>query len=105
MSVIHLNPENFKETTEVGDKPVVIDFWAPWCGPCKMMGPVFEKMGEEFGEKAVFAKANVDDFPELSSPFGVQGIPTIIILKNGQEADRIVGFNPDLLREKVNGAL
>ena len=104
MSLIHLNPDNFKETLN-SDKPVVIDFWAPWCGPCQMMGPVFEKMADEFKGKAVLAKANVEDFPELASPYSVQGIPTILILKNGQEADRIVGFNPDALREKINSNL
>jgi len=62
-------------------------------------------MGEEFGGKAVFAKANTEDFPELAGPYQVQGIPTIVILKNGQEIDRVVGFNPDLLKEKVTGAL
>ncbi|MAG39467.1 thioredoxin [Candidatus Pacearchaeota archaeon] len=102
MSVKELNKENAQETLSTSGKPVVVDFWAPWCGPCKMMGPVFEKMSEEFGGKAVFAKINVDESQELAVPYGVQGIPTIIILKDGKEVERIVGFNPDLLKEKIN---
>jgi thioredoxin 1 len=103
MSVIHLNPENFEETPKKEGMPVVIDFWAPWCGPCKMMGPVFDEMAKEFEGKAILSKLNVDEFPKLAEPYGVQGIPTIIILKNGKEEERVVGFNPDLLKEKING--
>jgi thioredoxin 1 len=105
MSVIHLDKKNFEEIVS-SKTPVVIDFWAPWCGPCQMMGPVFEELAEEFKGKLQFAKVNVDEEIELASKFEVQGIPTLIVLKNKKEVERIVGFNPKAtLKAKIDSIL
>jgi thioredoxin 1 len=73
------------------DKPVLIDFWAPWCGPCRQQGPIVEQVGERAGDKAVVAKVNVDDERALAAQFGVQAIPTLVILKDGAVRERFVG--------------
>lgn len=105
MSVSHLTEDNFEKFLDT-ELPVVVDFWADWCGPCKMMGPVFEDLSKEFSKKMHFAKVNVDEEVSLSSEFGIQGIPCLIVFKDGKEIDRIVGFYPeDALREKLNSFL
>jgi thioredoxin 2 len=88
---IDLNSSNFDEVVVNSDIPVIIDFWAPWCGPCKMMGPVFSKVAENFALKALFAKVNTENEQFLGSKFGIRSIPTIIIFKNGVELNRISG--------------
>ena len=98
------NKENFQEILK-SDKPVLVDFWAPWCGPCKMMGPEFEALGEEMTE-VEFVKVNTEENPELAGQNGVQGIPCLILFKNGEEAERFVGFMPkDILKEKLKSVL
>lgn len=85
------------------EKPVVIDFWASWCGPCQMMGPVFEELGNEMQDSVKFVKVNVDSEPELASSFKVQGIPTISIVKNKQEIGRMSGFmSKEQLKERID---
>lgn len=102
----HLDNENFDKIVKNSDKPVVIDFWAPWCGPCKMMGPVFEEISNEMNDKAVFCKLNTDEQGDLAGPYGVSGIPTLLVLKDGKEVDRIVGFMPkEALKEKISSLL
>ncbi|MCA9478415.1 MAG: thioredoxin [Simkania sp.] len=106
MAITHITPENFDEVVKQADTPVIVDFWAPWCGPCQMMGPVFEELSNEYEGKLSFAKLNTEDHPELASQFGIQGIPTLIFVKGGSEAGRIVGFAPkDVLKAKIDEVL
>ncbi len=97
MAVLYTNGESFNKVINQ-DIPVLVDFWAPWCGPCKMLGPVLEEVEKEIGPKAVIAKLNVDDEQDLSVKFGVSSIPTMIVFKNGKEIERSVGF---LNKEKI----
>lgn len=76
------------------DKPVLVDFWAEWCGPCKMIGPSLEEISEELGEQVTIAKLNIDDSPVTPGQFGVRGIPTMILFKNGQKVAEKVGAAP-----------
>lgn len=81
---------NFDQITG-GEKPVLVDFWAPWCGPCRMIAPVIEEIAAEFEGKAIVAKVNVDDEPALAQRFGVMSIPTLVILKGGKVVEQAVG--------------
>ena len=76
------------------DKPVLVDFWAPWCGPCKMLGPVIEKIAGKLGGDITFVKLNTDENPNIAGQYGISGIPTLILFKGGEVVDRIVGFVP-----------
>ena len=91
MAILHLNQENFDKTIN-GAETALVDFWAPWCGPCKMLGPVFEEAEKEVNGKAVLAKVNVDEQQDLAVRFGVTSIPTLILFKNGKEVKRSLGF-------------
>lgn len=88
---IELTANNFDEVIVNSDIPVIVDFWAPWCGPCKMMGPRFEKSATNFPLKTLFAKVNTENEPNLGSRFDIRSIPTLIIFKNGKEVHRISG--------------
>ena len=93
MSAMHMNKNNFHEEVMNSDKPVLLDFWAPWCGPCRMVGPIIDEIAAEYPEFKV-AKVNVDEEPELASRFRVVSIPTLIVMKNGQIVDQSVGARP-----------
>jgi len=74
---------------------VFLDFWAEWCGPCKMLAPTFERLAEKFGEAVTFAKVNVDDLPEVANKFGIRSIPTLVLLQGGNEVERLVGLRSE----------
>lgn len=97
MSIIHATVENFEQSVLKNDKTVILDFYADWCGPCRMLGPVLEKIADEHEEIAV-AKVNVDDIPSLAESFGVTSIPALFVLKNGEIVNQAVGF---MSKEKV----
>ena len=86
------NDENAKQAIESG-QPVVIDFWAEWCGPCRQLGPILEAIDEEMGESVTIYKMNVDDSPETASQFGIRSIPTMFLFKDGKQVDTKVGLN------------
>ncbi|WP_281950499.1 thioredoxin TrxC [Nitrosophilus kaiyonis] len=88
---IELDPNSFDIHIKRNDIPVVVDFWAPWCGPCQMMAPAFEEAAKNFPLKARFAKVNTEQFPQLAATYGIRGIPTMIIFKDGVEIDRVSG--------------
>ncbi|MDR1632888.1 MAG: thioredoxin [Dysgonamonadaceae bacterium] len=96
---------NFKELVE-GNKPLVVDFWAEWCGPCRMIGPIIEELAQEYEGQVVVGKVNVDENDELAGEFGIRSIPTILFFKNGEIVDKHVGAAPkSLLEEKLKKIL
>jgi len=102
MAIVNVSDQSFKGEVE-SQGTVLVDFWAPWCGPCKMIAPVLEELDGEVGDKLKIAKVNVDDNPESASRFGVMSIPTLIIFKNGEPVDKIIGFqSKDALKNVVN---
>ncbi|EXS71733.1 thioredoxin TrxA [Sphingobium sp. Ant17] len=85
---------SFQQDVIDADKPVLVDFWAEWCGPCKMIGPALEEISEELGDKVTIAKVNIDENPDAPGKYGVRGIPTMILFKNGEAAATKVGAAP-----------
>ncbi|MEF2244123.1 MULTISPECIES: thioredoxin [unclassified Paenibacillus] len=101
---VALTKDNFKQSIENGVS--LVDFWAPWCGPCKMQLPIVEELSSELEGQAVIAKINVDEEPELASQFGVMSIPTLILFKDGQPVDKMVGLqSKDSLKAKISGQM
>ena len=91
MSVLSLNEKNFEEEDLKSEKPVLVDFWASWCGPCRMMSPVIDEIAEEMGETVKVYKINIDEEKNLAVKYNVMSIPTFIVLKNGKEVGRTIG--------------
>ena len=92
-TLMELDGNSFAETTKVG--VTLVDFWAPWCGPCRMQVPILEKVALRIGDKARVAKVNVDDWPALAAQFGVRSIPTLLVLKNGEVLKQFIGVQPE----------
>ena len=100
--MIQITTNNFSKEVETSEKPVLVDFWAAWCGPCKLMGPVFEDLSKEYEGKVTFAKLNVDENQDIAAKFGVMSIPTLVMFKGGKENGRLVGFAPKtVLKQKI----
>ncbi|MBK7384748.1 MAG: thioredoxin [Flavobacteriales bacterium] len=103
---LEFTDSNFEELVLKSDKPVVVDFWAEWCGPCRMVGPVVQEIAAEYEGKAVVGKLNVDQNAQVSMKYGIRSIPTILFFKNGEVVDRSVGAVPkSQLTQKLDGQL
>lgn len=93
MSVINIKKNNFQNEVLNSEMPVLLDFWAPWCGPCRMVGPIVDEIADERGDIRV-GKVNVDEQPELAAQFGVMSIPTLVVMKNGKIVNQVTGARP-----------
>ena len=93
MSVINIKKNNFQNEVLNSEKPVLLDFWAPWCGPCRMVGPIVDEIADERGDIKV-GKVNVDEQPELAAQFGVMSIPALVVMKNGKIVNQVTGARP-----------
>jgi thioredoxin 1 len=103
---IEFTDANFEEIAVKSDKPVIVDFWAEWCGPCRMVAPIIEELAKDYEGKAVIGKVNVDNNNEISSKYGIRNIPTILFLKNGEVVDKQVGaVQKAVLAEKLEKLL
>lgn len=94
VNILHVQQESGWKTIESSPTPVLVDFWAEWCAPCRMLAPTIEKLAEAYGERINFAKVNVEEMPELASRFGIRSIPTLVLLREGKLIERIVGLRP-----------
>jgi len=101
MSVLHFTDSTFKKEVLDSNVPVMVDFWAPWCGPCKKVAPVIDELAKEFSDKIKIGKINIDDDSKVASQFGVMSIPTLIFFKHGKAVDQVVGAltKPDLKKK------
>ncbi len=103
---IEITDSNFEEVVLKSDKPVLVDFWAEWCGPCRMVGPVVEELAKEYEGKAIIGKLDVDSNPRVSTEFGIMSIPALLFFKDGKVVDKQVGAVPKhVLANKLNAQL
>jgi len=103
---IEFTDANFEELVLKSDKPALVDFWAEWCGPCRMITPIVGELSEEYKDKAIIGKVNVEDNPEITSEYGIRNIPTILFFKNGAMVEKVVGVVPKTqLAAKIDALL
>ena len=103
---VEIEEAKFEDVVLKAETPVLVDFWAPWCGPCRMVAPVVEELAEDYDGKVDFVKINVDDSPKIASQYGVMSIPTLILFKDGKPVSNVVGFRPkDELKKNLEEAL
>lgn len=103
---VEINDSNFAQVVLHSQKPVLVDFWAPWCGPCLQLAPVMEELAEELGDKASFVKINVDGNQEIATRYGIRSIPTIIVFRDGKPMHHLIGFKPKKeLKKRLEEAL
>ena len=103
MAEITLTNDNFKTEVLESEMPVLVDFWAPWCGPCKMLGPVISELAEEYEGKVKVGKVNVDDEEELAMQYGIESIPAVLYFKNGEVVEQSLGFKPKAAFKAILG--
>ena len=103
---VEITDQSFQEAVLNSDKPVLVDFWAAWCGPCRMLGPIIEEIANGFEGRAVVGKVDVDNNQQISVDYGIRNIPTVLIFKNGEVVDKIVGVSPkEVIAEKLSAYL
>ena len=103
---VEIEEAKFDEAVLKSDIPVLVDFWAPWCGPFRMVAPVVEELSDDYDGKVNFVKVNVDDNPKIASQYGIMSIPTLMVFKAGEPVDTIIGFRPkDELQKSLESAL
>lgn len=104
-NILILSDSDFEEKVLKADTPVLVDFWADWCGPCKAIAPFLDQLADEMVGKVTIAKLNVDEHTQYAAQFGVRSIPTLIVFKGGQQADMVIGADPGKIKKMVEGAL
>ena len=104
--IINVDQDSFQKAVLDSQKPVLVDFWAPWCGPCRAVAPVIEELTKDYEGKIEFAKVNVDEAPFVASKYGIMSIPTIMVFKDGKPLQQAIGYQPkDQLKKLLDGAL
>lgn len=104
--VSEFTDENFNEEALSSNVPVIVDLWAPWCGPCRMLTPIIEELAEEYGDRIKVGKLNIDDNPQTATQFGINSIPTVLFIKDGEVKDKQVGLLPkDPLKAKIDSLI
>ena len=102
----NLNDQNFKQFLRETEKLILVDFWTEWCGPCQFLGPILEKVVQEYQDKVILAKVNLDDAPKVSQEYRIEQIPTIVLFKEGKPINSFIGLRPEsFIRDFINQAL